>query len=115
MNYGVFDVSVQFRRGTVTDDGYQSAIRWNSANPELDNLGLPELAAREFIRDAERYAAGTVGVDAVARFVVRYSSFTAGITHKDRLVCEGRTYGITGIKELGRRVGFEITASEVRE
>ncbi|MBV0893356.1 hypothetical protein KTN05_16205 [Paracoccus sp. Z118] len=31
--------------------------------------------------DAERYAANTVGVDAVARFTVRWSSFTAGITH----------------------------------
>ena len=109
MRAGSLDRRIQFLRAQTVDDGYQN--RPGIFAPH----GTRIWAAREFIRDAERYAANTVGVDAVARFVVRYSSFTAGITHKDRLTCEGRTYGITGIKELGRRVGFEITASEVRE
>lgn len=106
---GDLDRRVHFLRAGVIDDGYQT--RPGPYEPH----GGPVWAARQFVRDAERYAASTVGVDAVARFTVRYSSFTAGITHKDRLTCEGRTYGIVGIKELGRRVGIEITASEVRE
>jgi hypothetical protein len=47
----------------------------------------------------------------MARFTVRWSPFTAGISPKDRLTCEGVEYDITGIKEIGRRVGVEISAS----
>ncbi|WP_312529462.1 head-tail adaptor protein [Paracoccus sp. (in: a-proteobacteria)] len=100
---------VQFMRAEDVDDGFQSRPGPFSA------LGSPLRAGLQVVRDAERYAAGVVGVEAVARFTVRHSPFTAQITHKDRLVCEGRTYGIVGIKELGRHVGFEITASEVHE
>ena len=109
METGDLDRRIQFLRAGVIDDGYQE--RRGSYEPH----GGRVWAGRRFVRDAERYAASTVGVDAVARCTVRYSTFTAQITHRDRLVCEGRTYGIVGIKELGRRVGFEITASEVRE
>lgn len=95
-------------RAAVVDDGYQ-----NRAGP-FEPLGSPVWAKRELIRDAERYSASTVGVDAVARFSVRYWHLTASLTHEDRLVCEGRTYAIVGIKEVGRRIGFEITAAQVR-
>lgn len=109
MRAGDLDRRVQFMRAATIDDGFQ--VRPG----EFERYGTPVWAARRFIRDAERYAASTVGVDAVVRFQVRWSSFTAGITHMDRLICEGRTYAITGIKEIGRRVGIEITASEVAE
>lgn len=109
MQAGKLDRRVQFLRADRIDDGYQERPGDFVAH------GGPVWAARQFVRDAERYAASTVGVDAVARFTVRYSTFTAQITHMDRLVCEGRTYGIVGIKELGRRVGIEFTASGVRE
>lgn len=109
METGELDRRVQFLRAVTLDDGYQA--RAGAYQP----LGGRVWAGRKFVRDTERYAASTVGVDAVARFTVRYSSFTTQITHKDRLICEGRTYGIVGIKELGRRVGIEITASEVGE
>lgn len=49
----------------------------------------------------------------MTRFQVRYSAFTAGIRETDRLTCEGRTYAILGIKELGRRVGLELTCQRM--
>ena len=45
-----------------------------------------------------------------ARFVVRSSSLTRTLTPKDALVEGGRTFEITGIKELGRLDFLEITA-----
>lgn len=109
MQAGNLDRMVQFLRAEMVDDGYQT--RQGPFTPH----GAKVWAARRFISDRERYAASTVGVDAVARFTVRYSSFSAGITHADRVECEGSIYGITGIKEIGRREWIEITASEVRE
>lgn len=109
MRAGELDRRVQFLRAELVDDGMQARLG------PYEPLGSPVWAKRELIRDMERYAAGTVGVDAIARFSVRYWAFTASITHKDRLLCDGRTYGIAGIKEIGRRIGFEITATEVRE
>lgn len=106
---GDLDRRVQFLRSELIDDGYQT--RPGPYEPH----GGPVWAARQSVRDAERYAASTVGVDTTDRFTVRWSSFTAQIKHSDRLACEGRTYGIVGIKELGRRAGVEITASEIRE
>lgn len=100
---------LQFHRAERLDDGYQE--RLGPYTP----FGSAVWAQQQVIRDAERYAAGTVGVEAVARFVVRYSAFTVGITHDDRLLCDGRTYAIAGIKEIGFRKGLEITASMVRE
>lgn len=107
MKAGRLDRRIQFLRSEMIDDGRQ--VRPGPYEPH----GAPVWAERQLISDAERYAASTVGVDAVARFSMRHTSFTAGITHKDRLTCDDRIYAITGIKELGRRVGFEITASEV--
>lgn len=107
MKAGALDRRVQFLRATLVDDGYQTR-----PGPYMRH-GKPVWASRRFVRDAERYAASTVGVDAVARFTVRWSPFTADIQRTDRLTCEGQTYAITGLKELGRHVGIEITAAEV--
>lgn len=104
MDAGKLDRRVQFRRSTLTDDGFTTAEAWG-------NHGAPVWASKREASDRERLAAMEVSATITARFHVRFSAFTAGITPKDRLACEGREYNITGIKELGRRVGFEITAS----
>lgn len=104
MDAGKLDRRVQFRRFALADDGFTSVEAWA-------NHGLPVRASKREASDRERMAAMEVSATITARFHVRYSAFSAGITPKDRLTCEGREYNITGIKELGRRVGFEITAS----
>lgn len=104
MQAGKLDRRVQFRRFTPTEDGFTTVEVWA-------NHGVPVWASKREASDRERMAAMEVSATITARFQVRYSAFTAGITPKDRLICEGREFNIVGIKELGRREGFEITAN----
>jgi SPP1 family predicted phage head-tail adaptor len=109
---GSLDRRVQFRRAGLVDEGYSTSIKWDAAAPENDDHGLPVWAKKTDVSDAERWRAGEVSASITTRFVVRWSSFTRGITPKDRLFCEGLTYDISGIKEIeGRRQWLEITAS----
>lgn len=107
------DRRIQFLRGTVVTDGFGTRLEWNAANPAADNHGSPVWASKSDISDGERWRASEVQAHITTRFLVRYSAFTAGITPKDRLVFEGRTYDIHGIKEppRTRRQWIEITAS----
>jgi SPP1 family predicted phage head-tail adaptor len=104
MQAGPLDRRLQFRRATITDDGLAKSETWA-------DHGSPVWAAKADVSDGERWRAGEVAAHITTRFRVRWSLFTAGITPKDRLACEGRSYDITGIKEIGRREGLEITAA----
>ncbi len=48
--------------------------------------------------------------DLSARFTIRWSNAGAAAVASDRLIFEGRRFGIFGIKEIGRRQYLEITA-----
>lgn len=99
------DRQVQFRRAVLADDGLSMVETW------ADHGGIV-WAAKKDISDSERWRAGEVSANISARFLVRYSAFAGDITPKDRLVCDGVSYDITGIKEGdGRRQWLEITAS----
>jgi SPP1 family predicted phage head-tail adaptor len=63
------------------------------------------------VQDAERQRAGETLASKSYRFTIRYSSDVADIDPRDRVVFDGRTYDVSGIKELGRREGLEITAT----
>jgi len=104
MEAGTLDRRVQFRRGTLVDDGFASVPAWA-------DFGAPVWASKTDVSDGERYRANEVAASVTARFVVRYSPFTASISPADRMVCAGREYDITNIKEIGRREGLEMTAS----
>jgi SPP1 family predicted phage head-tail adaptor len=62
------------------------------------------------ISDGERWRAQELQVAAVAtdRFRIRWG---VGVTVLDRIRFDGREFEISGVKELGRRVGQEITAT----
>ncbi|SMO64026.1 head-tail adaptor protein [Paracoccus laeviglucosivorans] len=111
MGAGDLDRRIQFRRATVQDDRFQTVLRWNEDNPDADNLGTPVWGSRKDASDAERAKSGGIEASMMSRFVVRSSSFTRGITPKDRLVCGGLVYDIAGIKEIGRLDRLEITAT----
>jgi SPP1 family predicted phage head-tail adaptor len=105
MNAGSLDRRVQFRRATLADDGLAQAETW-------EDHGYAVWAMKTEISDGERWRAGEVAAHVTARFLVRWSSFTADLTPKDRLVCEGREYNIAGIKEgTGRRQWLELTCA----
>lgn len=85
---------VQVVRATHTDDGFAS-------NPTFAPLGDPIRARKRDLSDGERSRAGEVSAVLMTRFTVRRSGFTDAITAKDRLVCDGLTYEVTGIKDMG--------------
>ncbi|MGR3452882.1 phage head closure protein [Pseudooceanicola sp.] len=102
---GKLDRRITLERGTVSDDGFNDAIGepW-SVLAEVWAQSMP-------LSDGERWRAGSIGATATHRFRIRYSSQVADLNPKDRLVFEGRVYDISGVKELGRRTGLEVTAS----
>lgn len=98
------DRRVQFRRATLGDDGFAQGETWA-------NHGGPVWASKADVSDGERWRAQEVAAHVTTRFQVRSSAFTRGLTPKDRLVCDGLTYDISGIKEVGRLNRLEITAA----
>ena len=98
------DRRVTIQRATLTDDGF-------STGPSAWVTVATVAASKSEISDAERSASQALGAVATTRFVIRYSLAVADVNPKDRLVCEGRTYDVSGVKEPGRREGLEITAA----
>ena len=97
------DRRIAIERATLTDDGFGKVHAWTP---------LATVWAKSMpLSDGERWRAGSIGATATHRFRIRYSSQVADLNPKDRLVFEGRVFDITGVKELGRREGLEITAS----
>lgn len=100
---GKLDRRITLERSTLSDDGLSQVETW---------APLAEVwAGMTPISDGERWRAGEVGATATHRFVIRHSSTSATLNPKDRLIYEGRTFNISGTKEIGRREGIEITAS----
>lgn len=106
MNAGQLDRRIQVQRFTETGT---SAL--NSPLEDWADLGAPIAAQRRDLSDAERESAGKWDNALVTRFVVRASPFTRAIRRTDRLVHDGLTFEITGIKEVPPgRAFLEITA-----
>lgn len=98
------DRRLQFRRATLTDDSFNQRETWA-------DYGTPIWASYAPVRDSERWAAGQMQATRMARFTVRWSSFTSGLDAKDRFVFDGRDWSIIGLKEIGRREFIELTAT----
>jgi head-tail adaptor len=103
MDAGALDRRLQVLRAVLVDDGFASA-------PGVPAVIGTVWAAKRDVSDGERFKDGAADAGITTRFQVRWSEFAAGIRASDTLRCEGRTYGIAGIKEIGRREGLEITA-----
>lgn len=103
MNPGELNRRIEIERATTAHDGLAQVQTWSS---------LATVWAKVTpVSDAERWRSGSVGASVTHRFLIRYSSQVAGLNPKDRLQYDGRTYDISGVKEVGRREGLEITAS----
>ncbi|WP_353474788.1 head-tail adaptor protein [Salipiger sp. H15] len=101
----MLDREVQVLRRVTGDDGFTSELG------DFAALGAPVRAKRTDVSDGERWRAGEVAASIMSRFLVRWSPFTAGITPKDRLTCDGLEFDIVGLKEVKRRHWIEITGS----
>lgn len=98
------DRQIQFRRAALVDDGFAKIEVWA-------DHGDPVWAERLIVSDGERWRAQTVEARITVRFRIRWSEAVADIGPRDRLVCEGQEHEITGVKEIGRRRGIEISAA----
>ena len=105
LNAGRLDRRIQIRRATETPDGYGGFdYAWS-------DHGTPISARRRDVSDSERAIAASWDNKLVTRFVVRANDFTRDIRRTDRIVHEGTTFEIDGIKEVpGTRAWIEITA-----
>ena len=69
-------------------------------------------ASKHDVSDAERVAAAEVSATITTRFRIRWSSTLAAVNPGDhRVILDGTTYDLTGVKELGTREGLELTAA----
>jgi SPP1 family predicted phage head-tail adaptor len=88
-------------------------ITYNEDNEPIE--GWADLAkvkaAVNYVSDAERVRAAEVGASITVRFQTAYSAAMADLDAKDRVLFEGRLFDIVGVKPLGRREGFEISAA----
>jgi len=108
MRAGNLDRRISFERFTLVDDGLQSVETWAAHGDGV-------WASKQDVSDGEKVQAGGVSAVLTARFQVRSSEFTRGITAKDRLVYNGSSFDIFGIKEVGRNYMLEITAGAVSD
>lgn len=91
----------------------QRSVTVNSMNEPVESWATLATvwAEREDLSDGEKVRAQQVGSEITTRFRIRWSSVWSSLNPKDRCTCESREYEITGLKELGRREGIEITAT----
>lgn len=85
-----------------------------AGRPDGQGSTLPEFgdlatvwAEVEAVSDGERWRAMQIAATLTHRFRIRWG---VGVTVLDRIRFEGREFEISGVKEIGRRVGQEITA-----
>jgi SPP1 family predicted phage head-tail adaptor len=108
MRAGALDRRVTLMRAVTTLDAFNQDVAGFTRLAEA-------WAERTAVSDGERVRAQQVGASVTHRFKLRWSRAAAGITPKDQLVCEGVTYQVSAVKELGRREGLEITASALAD
>lgn len=101
MRAGSLDRRVTIQARTLTSDAQGQQIETWSDVATVWGRRL-DLRGREFI------AAETKQGEATCTFEVRYRS---DVTVLNRLVCEGRTYDIVHVAEIGRRQALQIVAS----
>lgn len=90
---GILDRRVTIQRATLTAGG-----DYNEPQETWSDLATL-WARRADISATEAYRAQEVGAEITTRFTVRYSTLSATITPKDRLVFDGETFNITRTME----------------
>ena len=101
---GELDKRISILRAAKIDDGMAAA---EGPHEEI----AKRWAKKTDVSDGERMRAGEHASEVATRFLVLSDSLTRTITGADQIAHKGRTYFVTGVKELGdREDGIEITA-----
>lgn len=105
LNVNKMDRIVTILRANISKDGFNADITtWLPIASDV-------WAEAEPVNDAERLRAGEVLASKQYRFRIRFSPEVADVDSRDRIRYDGRIYDINGVKEIGRAVGLEITAT----
>lgn len=100
---GDLDRRIIVLRGTeTTNDFNEPVFTWSTL--------ISVWASYSPVSDGERYRAGEIGAHELARFVIRHSVLAKTVNAKDRLSFDGKIWEISGVKTIGRMIGYEITA-----
>lgn len=101
---GDLDRRLRIERAVLTRDGFGEEIAvWG--------LLAGVWAGKRDVSDRERIASAEVAAEITTRFVIRWSPDVADVNPKDRIVFDGRIFDISGVKEIGRREGLEVSAA----
>jgi SPP1 family predicted phage head-tail adaptor len=101
---GKLDRRITLERATKAQDEYgEEVLTWGTL--------ATVWASFKPVSDGERMAAREVSAELTARFQIRWDSAWSDLSAQDRLIFDGKTYSISGVKEIGRREGIEITAA----
>lgn len=65
-------------------------------------------AEKRNLRGRERFAAAAISAEIDTVFRIRYRD---DVTPVDAISCDGRTYDVVSVAEIGRREGLEIMAT----
>ncbi len=102
---GKLDRRVTILATAKDDDGF-------SSEPGVPAEVGKRWMSRVDASDGERMRAASFGTKITSRFVCRYDTLTATIRADTfSFVCDDLTYNVTGVKEIGRREGLEITTA----
>lgn len=101
---GRYDRRIVLQRATTVEDA--------AGQPVETFALLKEVWAKvRAISDGERLQGGGIMSSVNMRFLIRWSEGIRDLDTRDRVFYDDRIFDIAGVKEIGRRKGFEITAA----
>jgi SPP1 family predicted phage head-tail adaptor len=104
MKAGKLDRRITFMRASMARNSFNEEVAsWTPL--------ATVWAAADPVSDGERLRAGETLASIKYRFTVRHSTVTATVDPRDRITYDGRTFDVNGVKPIGRREGYEITAT----
>ena len=68
-------------------------------------------AHKQDVSDGERLAASEISATITTRFQIRYTPAVADLKPTDRAVYRGKVYDVAAVKEIGLKVGLEISGA----
>lgn len=111
MHAGDLDRRITFEREGTTSSATSTEAKGSGVWSAISDGTV--WAKYQPVSDGEKWRAGLVEAREVARFTVRWSTVTSGVTQKDRIAFDSSAWGIMAIKEMGRREWLEITAERL--
>lgn len=102
MKAGKLDRRITVRRATVTQHPVTGLPVETWADVATVYASWRRASARETL------AASEIGAQVTDVFECRWSAITASITPLDRVAYLGREYNLSGVTEIGRRVGVRL-------